>query len=451
MDFLDSLVLPQSSHHMVLLKYLLILTYIIIIPYLSVLIGTTLFSIYYKRKGKITNNHNYTRLSKELVDISTFNRIGTLGLGIVPMLSATFCYAQLLHAAPVNVSGYMFLSIFFFVIGLLFLYAYKNSFHLKEIFDSIRTDDSADDSIKSDIEEYKNRSNIIVDKGGIYALIFLLITSFLFVGSIKLASDSSQWENVTSIIGLIFSLKTWVAFINFLLIAIAVTCGVVLYYYFRPNTEQLIEQNEYREIVKKFSLNAGLIFSLFLPVTIGLNVLLIPGNALNYGIFALTIVILFIVIMIANFFYFMKKENSTKYSTSLIFMFIVLFTSVIIKDQLAFDTSTQLQFDRLAANYEEYQANLREELGLTVETISGADIYNGRCIACHQFDKKLVGPPYKTVLPKYEGSKEQLIQFILNPVKVNPEYPAMPNQGLKPNEAEAVAEYLIKTYEEQYK
>jgi hypothetical protein len=32
-------------------------------------------------------------------------------------------------------------------------------------------------------------------------------------------------------------------------------------------------------------------------------------------------------------------------------------------------------------------------------------------------------------------------------VKVNPEYTAMPNQGLKPKEAEAVADYIIKIYQ----
>jgi hypothetical protein len=33
MDFLENSVLPQSAHHMVLLKYLLVLTYILLIPY----------------------------------------------------------------------------------------------------------------------------------------------------------------------------------------------------------------------------------------------------------------------------------------------------------------------------------------------------------------------------------------------------------------------------------
>jgi len=39
--------------------------------------------------------------------------------------------------------------------------------------------------------------------------------------------------------------------------------------------------------------------------------------------------------------------------------------------------------------------------------------------------------------------------FIRNPVKVNPDYPQMPNPGLKPNEARALAKYLLETYQEE--
>ena len=76
------------------------------------------------------------------------------------------------------------------------------------------------------------------------------------------------------------------------------------------------------------------------------------------------------------------------------------------------------------------------------------ELYNNKCNACHQFDQRIVGPPYIDVLPKYAGDREGLKQFILNPVKVDPDYPAMPNQGLKPHEAESAALYLLQRYEE---
>ena len=97
--------------------------------------------------------------------------------------------------------------------------------------------------------------------------------------------------------------------------------------------------------------------------------------------------------------------------------------------------------------YELYVAKIKDKAGIQeIVVISGEDIYNAKCIACHRFDTKLVGPPYNDVLPKYEGKRDALVDFILNPVKVNPEYTAMPNQGLKPKEAEAVADYIVKIY-----
>ncbi len=51
MDILSELVFPQSANHLLLLKYLFFITSLILLPYLSVLIGTTLFSIMHFTKG----------------------------------------------------------------------------------------------------------------------------------------------------------------------------------------------------------------------------------------------------------------------------------------------------------------------------------------------------------------------------------------------------------------
>mgnify|MGYP005843183245 CR=1 FL=1 len=58
----------------------------------------------------------------------------------------------------------------------------------------------------------------------------------------------------------------------------------------------------------------------------------------------------------------------------------------------------------------------------------------------------MVGPPYNQVLTKYEGKMDELIGFILNPVKVDPAYPPMPNQGLRRDEAKNIAEYLMQQH-----
>ena len=114
---------------------------------------------------------------------------------------------------------------------------------------------------------------------------------------------------------------------------------------------------------------------------------------------------------------------------------------LIISEQSAFRNVTKKQALVLSA---EYDATLNAMKGVsTIVEISGADIFNGKCSACHKYDQKLVGPPYKETLPKYNGDVEKVAAFVLNPTKINPAYPAMPSQGLKPAEAKAIAKYIL--------
>lgn len=81
----------------------------------------------------------------------------------------------------------------------------------------------------------------------------------------------------------------------------------------------------------------------------------------------------------------------------------------------------------------------------------GEKVYAEKCSSCHAFDVKVVGPPHRQVVPKYKGDKTKLVDFILNPVKVDSAYPAMPKPGLTRREAGAVAEYLLKKIDEPAK
>ena len=54
-----------------------------------------------------------------------------------------------------------------------------------------------------------------------------------------------------------------------------------------------------------------------------------------------------------------------------------------------------------------------------------------------------MGPPHNEVVPKYFGKEKKSIAFIRNPNKVDPNYPSMPNPGLRPNKAKAVVDYVL--------
>jgi cytochrome c len=443
MDVLNNSVLPQSEPHLILLKYLLSLTFSLFTLYVSVLFGSLVYSLYFKRKAEKEHDKKFNRFAKETIDLITFNKVLAIAFGIVPILSAVFGYAQLLHNSSLNVPEYLLLVLLILIVTLSLVYIYKYTFHLKEIFQYAQEKENggkSESGMEEEISSYSSKTGRLHKQSGFYALIFLSVSIYLYLSTVQLASETMNSGN--NLIGMIFSFSAFVDFLQFATGAFALTSALILFFLLKRNKA---EDDNYKSFVKNFSLRSGLIATIILPCLIVLNVMSRDASSLSFDFFGVVVVVMILLLLIASIFYQMIKDSSTNYSSSLVVMLVVVFIFLVIKDQLTFDTSTKMQTAILVKEYDSYEKKIQEASGVSVP-INGADIYNGRCIACHSFDRKVVGPPYNSTMPKYEGKKDQLVKFILNPVKVNPDYPAMPNQGLKPDEAEAIADYLLKTY-----
>ena len=363
------------------------------------------------------------------------------------MLSAMFGFAQLLNQTNASVHGYLFISFLFLFNALLLIYSYKNGFLFKinpgEEIEADKTDHNGNEKIRSVKQQ---RAVKIFGKSGKYGITLLLISIYIFCGAVQLSFDTERWESVGNIGEMLFSFNALIGFAQFIISAFLITSAMILYRYFRNNSEALNYSDEFKSFIRDFVLLRGLLASVLLLLFVVLSVMMRSKLSLSYGVFGYSVVALCLILIVSSLFYVMLKEFSAKYSSSVIYLVIATVFVLIVRDQYSFDVSTKKQFAVLAANYETYQAKINEELGIGAVAISGANIYNGRCIACHSFDKKIVGPPYNSTMPKYVGKKDLLVKYIMNPVKINPDYPAMPNQGLKPKEAEAVADYLLNTY-----
>jgi cytochrome c len=172
---------------------------------------------------------------------------------------------------------------------------------------------------------------------------------------------------------------------------------------------------------------------------------MMPENSLSAAVFSYLVIGLILLFLGYNFLYMIFARFNSKYTALLFFTLLFMVLSVIISDQAVMSNSTKVHSATLASQYDEILIELKGE-GVPVE-INGEEIYNVKCGSCHKFDRKLVGPPHNKVIPKYIGKEAELVAFIRNPGKIDPEYPAMPNPGLKPAEAKAVAEYLMSTFE----
>ena len=128
MEFLDKIVIPPSANHVLLVKYILTISFVLFIPYLGMVLGSSFLSVYFNRLGRSTGNKMFTRFAKDVIEKLTFTKNAEFALGIIPMLSITFGYAQLLFEAKTITMSIMGLSVLIVTIGLVTVYRYRRKF-----------------------------------------------------------------------------------------------------------------------------------------------------------------------------------------------------------------------------------------------------------------------------------------------------------------------------------
>jgi cytochrome c len=445
MDLLENIVFPQSPSNILLLKYLLFLSLLILLPYLSVLIGSTFFSIMHFIKGKNLGSRIYLKFANELIDLVTPNRGMSFSLGVVPILSIMFIFGQLLLNSGLNINMNLLFVLILFVISAVYVYTYKYSFRLKNIFNLVNVENLENNKTIDEFKKFNKSNSKILANSGIIGLLLLLLVSYLLISILQVTFDSSEWIGEKSLFTILLSVSSILYYLFYIAFSFALTCSVIMFKFFKNNSPEY--SLEYKNYIKSFTLKTGLIFTSLQPLLFVLSVLENDRSAISFQLFIATSIILILMLLISIIIYFMYKESKTHLNGSLVFVFLILVSVIIYKDQMAFETTSAKQIYNLGLEYNLFAEKLKEEAGIfEIAEVNGEDIYNAKCIACHKFDSKLVGPAYNDVLPKYDGKRQELVDFILSPQKINPEFTAMPNQGLKPREAEAIADYIVKIY-----
>jgi cytochrome c len=433
MNFLDGLVFPQSSEHIELLHYILIMIMFLFVPFISILFGGTILSVYYRRRGLKENNPLFLHFSYDVIETLTINKSIGIILGIVPLLTAILIYAQLFHSAETPSVNYLIISFIFTAIGVVLIYIYRYSVIFGGLFESIKNLVPEEDSMGELIINYRDGSRSLGNLTGRYGIVFLFIALFLFIA----ATSSALYP--------ILSLEVLVRFLLFLAAASAVTGGSIFFAFFYWEGGIKSGDDNYRSFVKKTALSLTFTGTLIQPFFLTFDIIVLPSSALSGAVFIYSTLAILLMFVVYHFLYSMIRDSNLKMSGPVFYVLIFSMFGVIVKDQLAMSNATRLNTAMLASKYTEY---LKEITGENKEAakVNGEHIFNNICSSCHSFDHKIVGPPYKQTLPKYEGKLDQLVAFIRNPSKKNPDYPPMPNPGLKPNEAQAIAEWLMKTY-----
>ncbi len=447
MDLFDKIVIPPSQNHVMLVKYILTISFLLFIPYLGMVIGSTFLSVYFNGNARKRNNPLLARFAKDVIEKLLFTKYAEFALGIIPMLSITFGYAQLLFEAKTITMSIMALSVLIVTTGLVTIYRYRSTFQVESILQSYKSISnietiSGENKSVEEIQNYEEKlmsSNSRLGKIGLWTI---LTGAYIFVGSTALASNPPDWENVNNILQVIFSWNTIFSFMYLLAAAGVVTGGGILFFFFKwqGGIEDVDEQ--YGAFVKAIASRLTLSSVICLPFFMFIKFLYLPSTAQSQSLFVYMIITLILVIILCNLIYSMTRYSEYKYVTVIFILIYAVFTLGILDDQVAFGSAITDQTKDIIAKSEEMEKEVKSKT-INVTDIDPDAIFNAKCIACHRFDVKLVGPPYQQTVPTYNGDVNKLAEFIFNPVKRYPDYPPMPNQGLKKKEALAMAKWLI--------
>ncbi len=444
MDLLKSLAMPQSQEHYRLLLFMLNLTFIVFVPYIGFLLGASFLARREERKGRATGNPMKIRFARDLVDIVLANKKVLAFLGVIPSLALVFLYAQLLQQTPaiaVDLAGWGFL---FLLTAAILLYAYKYTFDLAGVLDGLLGKGHPTEEAKQ-FAVVNARTH---DAMGRWGIVFIAAALFLLTSAMAVAVNRDAWTNIGAIWELFIAPDVYVKYLQFLALSLGMTGLGILFFFFSWEGGKKIDP-AYAAYARKKGVDLAVVSLLAQPLLIFLSLFFLPAEALSGVMVALAGIAVLLLLLALQFLYALEKEGSMQYVGYAFFALVCASAFTVTKDQLAIQNATKQHAAQLVVAHERQMETLKAKLGIGAPLPTGEDIYNGKCSACHLYDQKKVGPPYNVVLPKYAGKKADMISFVLNPAKVDPAYPPMPNQGLKPAEADSIVSYLFRKYGQQ--
>jgi cytochrome c len=444
MDFLKTLALPQPAEHFQLLLFVTNLIFIVLLPYFGFLLGSSALALYFERKGRRDGSAMAIRFANDLIDTAMFSKSGVAFLGILPALALVFIFIQLLQSTEAIAAGLMAFGFLFLLASTVLLYAYKYTFRVGAILDSL-TGNSAKTPPAGipDLAAYAGSNSAVHQKTGRWGFAFLLIASFLITGAVTIAMDPLLWAGVATVFDLLLLPVFYTRYLYLVAVALGAAGIGALFFFFTWQGGMVNPDPGYITFVRRIAYRLSTISLLAQPILIIATVALMPPAALTAVVFFLSALGLFLLFLAGHFVYAYARDGRSTHVSLAAFTLGLALIAVFSKDQVGVRSATRSHAMNLAIAADREFEELKAKLGVAAPAMKGEDIYNAKCSACHLFDAKKVGPPYKLVIPKYAGKKAQLVAFVLNPVKVDPAYPNMPNQGLRPAEADSIATYLL--------
>ncbi len=381
--------------------YLVFFFLLLHLPYMGMVLGFSLLSAAF--------NKWKPDLAKDFMNLVSGKPMTWITLGILPPGALILLYKIPFPNTPAHIHLYLVRLLGILLLGLILLALFRRSAHIL---------------------------------AGAVGALLVLVYCFLLVNLSALLIFPEKWLFLKAPLPYpLFSITPLIHFAGFLCLSIIMTGAAIVFFFCQWPEKRL--QRGYGLV---------LVGSLLLPVIIFWDIYTLPGYALSLSVLVLAGLIIIVLFLLSISAYFMIPGSGTPtrlWGVTSFLLTLVLFGLVIGKDRTlhanaSLETSAVLKDDaqkarsRILAKRQELYAQT-----MVIDAALGEKIYNDRCSVCHSFEQRILGPPFNQVLPKYAGKQEELVAFIRNPRKVDPQYPAMPNPNLGPIEIKAVVKFLL--------
>jgi len=423
MDFFSQHIIPSSAEHLKLLEFLAVVTYSIHLPYVALVLGAAMVSMWLTFSDSEIPDARFARLSEDLVETFLGGKLTMLVLGVMPVLVLPFIYMQWFVGKATVPIQYMLMAVPGIVIGFAMLALYRSSFAAR-------------------------RTNLKTHLGfGLMGVGLLKVSYFVMIATAARFHDPEKWFRLKNLAILLLNWNVIYKFLLFLHLALAVTGAGILFFLFRWSQRGFGGDEAYVTFARKFGAGLGLAFCFAVPVFNILYVFTSPDVIFDSTTYGLAAAITAVCMVIAYAFIGALQSSRPRYGATTFILFLVVFVLSSAFDLRAMANANREHARLLGQAHEKKVMEREAELEVRMAELSGKNLgeetFKRVCTQCHSFDTKLVGPALMTVLPKYRGNVEGLKAFILNPTKVDPAFPPMPNPGLTPAQAEAVARYEL--------
>jgi cytochrome c len=440
MDVLNTTALPQSTEHfhLLLLVYNIVMAFLF--PYLALVVGSVVTSVIADRRASKSGRVHLGWLARRLAGIGLPDRTTFVFLAVLPSLVVVFLFMQMFQATPAMAAGFAALGALLLVAGGIAGFVYKLTFTIDDVITLARGDITQDAT--DPVTDFVSSTRSTHQTAGVWAAWLLIAGALCIVGASTIGLQPADWQSVDGLFAFLFSGDVWLDMLGFVAAAAGMTGATLLFsrYVWHPDTALSGGDDD---LLRRSGIRLAAAGLLAIPIVLLLGVAGIPATSVNGWVYALLAFSFAALGLGLLFLYAFVKDGRAVHVSLMLALLILALIFDVTKNQVALHIATRDHAARLAVVYDKHTTDLRASLGVKAKQLSGEDIYAAKCSACHLFDQKKVGPPYRQVLPKYAGRKNALVAFVLNPVKMDPAYPSMPSQGLKPSEADSIVTYLL--------